>query len=51
MKLKVPKEKAISILRQRMSELTDPNFNAKAWKDKTENDLQEIFPLGSTQWL
>ncbi len=26
-------------------------MNPKAWKDRTENDLREIFPLGSSQWL
>lgn len=51
MNLKVPKAKAIQILRQRITELSEYNFNPKAWKDKTENDLREIFPLGSMQWL
>ncbi len=51
MNLKIPKNNAIQILRQRITELSDYNFNSKAWKDKTENDLKEIFPIGSTQWL
>lgn len=51
MNLKIPKEKAVQILRQRISELSEYKFNPKAWKDKTENDLREIFPLGSPQWL
>lgn len=51
MKLKIPKNKAIQILRQRIAELSEYNFNSKAWKDKTENDLREIFPIGSMQWL
>jgi hypothetical protein len=51
MNLKIPKNKAIQILRQRIAELSEYNFNPKAWKDKTENDLREIFPVGSMQWL
>lgn len=51
MNLKIPKEKAINILEARLSEIDDYNFNSTAWKNKTENDLREIFPLGSTQWL
>jgi hypothetical protein len=51
MNLKIPKDKAIQILRQRIAELSEHSFTPKAWKDKTENDLKEIFPLGSTQWL
>lgn len=51
MNLKIPKDKAIQILRQRIAELSEYNFNPKAWKDKTENDLREIFPIGSMQWL
>lgn len=51
MYLKIPKNKAIQILRQRIAELSEYNFNPKAWKDKTENDLREIFPIGSMQWL
>ena len=51
MKLNVPKDKATKILRERLGELTSFNFNPKAWKDRTELDLKEIFPLGSMQWL
>lgn len=51
MNLKIPKEKAINILEDRLSEIDNFNFNSSAWKNKTENDLREIFPLGSTQWL
>ena len=51
MNLKIPKDKAIKILRQRIAELSEYNFNPKAWKGKTENDLKEIFPIGSMQWL
>lgn len=51
MNLKIPQNKAIQILRQRISDLSEYNFNPKAWKDKTENDLREIFPIGSMQWL
>jgi len=51
MKLLIPKDKAIGILRQRLSELGGANFNPKAWQDRTVLDLREIFPLGSTQWV
>lgn len=51
MNLKIPKDKAIEILKRRIIELSDMDFNAKAWKDKTVNDLREIFPIGSMQWL
>ena len=51
MKLKIPPEHAIKILQERISDIDNYNFNSKAWKDKTENDLREIFPLGSMQWL
>lgn len=51
MKLKIPTEQAIKILGDRLREIDNYGFNPKAWKDRTENDLREIFPLGSMQWL
>jgi hypothetical protein len=51
MKLNIPAEKAIKILRDRLGEIDDYGFNPKAWKDRTENDLREIFLIGSMQWL
>lgn len=51
MKLNIPAEKAIKILRNRLGEIDGYGFNPKAWKDQTENDLREIFPIGSIQWL
>jgi len=51
MQLQINKDKAIKILRDRLRELDEYNFNAKAWKDRTILDLREIFPLGSSQWL
>jgi hypothetical protein len=51
MKLKIPTEQAIKILLGRLAEIDGYGFNPKAWKDRTENDLREIFPLGSMQWL
>lgn len=51
MKLLVPKEKAIKIISERISNLNSINFNPKAWQDRTVLDLREIFPVGSTQWL
>src|SRR5690348_10947340 len=51
MQLKVPAGQAIQILQDRLKEIDSYNFNPKAWKNKTENDLREIFPLGSMQWL
>ncbi len=53
-KLSVTKERAIQVLSDRLKELNQFNmqvpFNAKAWKDKTVNDLKEIFQFGQ-QWL
>lgn len=51
MKLNIPKEKAIQILRQRIAELSSYDFNAEAWKAKTVNDVTEMFPLGSSKWI
>ena len=51
MKLKIPDNKAIEILSKRIRELNDFDFQAKVWKDKTINDLHEIFSLGDTKWL
>lgn len=51
MKLLIPADQAIQILKARLADIDNYNFNAKAWKDRTENDLKEIFPLGSMQWL
>lgn len=50
MKLNILKEQAIKILKDRLSEIEQFDFNPKAWKDRTENDLREIFPIGSMQW-
>lgn len=44
MKLQIPKDKAIEILKARLSELNSYTFNPKAWKDRTILDLKEIFP-------
>jgi hypothetical protein len=51
MKLLIPADDAIEILQTRLGEIDAYDFNPKAWKDRTENDLREIFPLGSMQWL
>lgn len=51
MELSIPPEQAIAILRNRIAEIDAYNFNPQAWKDRTENDLREIFPLGSLKWL
>lgn len=51
MKLLIPKDEAIAIIRQRLQELSAFNFNHKVWKDRTILDLKQIFgPLGE-QWL
>jgi uncharacterized protein YukE len=50
MKLNIPAEKAKQIIRDRLSELNEYNFNSQAWKDRTVLDMREIFPLGSMQW-
>jgi hypothetical protein len=51
MNLLIPADDAIQILQARLGEIDAYNFNPKAWKDRTENDLREIFSLGSMQWL
>lgn len=51
MNLKISADQAIQILQARFREIDAYSFNPKAWKDRTENDLREIFPLGSMQWL
>lgn len=51
MKLLIPADQAIQILQARLAEIDANSFNPKAWKDRTENDLREIFPLGSMKWL
>ncbi|HYV95627.1 MAG TPA: hypothetical protein VE978_27880 [Chitinophagales bacterium] len=51
MNLLIPKDRAINILRQRISDLNDFHFNSKAWKDRTILDVKEIFGEFSNQWL
>ncbi len=51
MRLLIPKENAIKILQNRISELDNYNFNVEAWKERTVLDLKEIFPPGSTQFI
>lgn len=51
MNLLIPENKAIEILSKRILELNDINFQAKVWKDKTINDLHEIYSVGDTKWL
>ena len=51
MKLLVSQERAIKILRDRISEIDNFDFNPEAWKERTVLDLKEIFPLGSSQYL
>lgn len=51
MRILIPADQAIQILQARLADIDAYNFNSKAWKDRTENDLREIFPLGSMQWL
>ena len=51
MNLLIPANKAIEILSKRIRELNDFNFQAKVWKDKTVNDLHEIYAIGDTKWL
>jgi hypothetical protein len=43
MKINIPAEKAIEILKKRQSELFQYNFEPNVWKGKTENDLSIIF--------
>ena len=51
MKLNIPTEKAIEILEKRKSEINSYDFEPKVWKDKTENDLREIFDGFDTKWM
>jgi hypothetical protein len=51
MKLLIPKDEAIAILRKRLQELSAYNFNQKVWKDRTILDLKQIFGSFSEQWL
>lgn len=51
MKLKIPKEKAIEILKKRKSELNSTDFEPSVWKATTENDCREIFDGMDFKWL
>ena len=51
MQLLIPKDEAINILRQRLQELSQNNFNPKVWKDRTILDLKQIFGFAADQWL
>jgi uncharacterized membrane-anchored protein YhcB (DUF1043 family) len=51
MELLIPQDQAIRILQDRLQELSAYNFNPKAWKDRTELDLKEIFGVLGGQWL
>ncbi len=51
MNLLIPENNAIKILSKRIGELNDFDFQAKVWKDKTINDLHEIYSVGDTKWL
>jgi len=51
MNLLIPENKAIEILSKRIRELDNFDFQAKVWKDKTINDLHEIYSVGDTKWL
>ena len=51
MRLLVTADQAIQILYARLEEIDAYGFNPKVWKDRTENDLREIFSIGSGQWL
>jgi hypothetical protein len=45
MKLEIPKDQAIKILKDRLRDLTAYDFNAKVWKDRTVLDLKQIFGI------
>lgn len=51
MRLKIPIEAAIEIITERKDEIWQYNFDPQVWKDKTQNDLREIFELGDNKWL
>lgn len=50
MKLNVPKDDAIRIINERLSELNSFDFDPKVWKDRTVIDFKQIFP-SFDQWL
>ncbi len=50
MEILIPADKAIQILKTRLAEIDALNFNSQAWKDRTENDLKEIFPPTTFKW-
>jgi len=51
MKLNIPIDDAIEILKTRKEEIRSLNFDYTVWQDKTKNDLTEIFGYGDTKWL
>lgn len=51
MKLLIDKDKAISILQDRIREVSSYNFDPQVWKDRTRLDVQYIFGRMCEQWL
>lgn len=51
MKIQIPKDEAIKILKDRLSDISNFDFNAKVWKDRTILDLKQIFGVLGDQWL
>jgi hypothetical protein len=51
MKINVPINDAIQILKERLSDLKSYNFNAEVWKGRTDLDLKQIFGITGDQWL
>jgi regulator of replication initiation timing len=51
MKIQLPKDETIKILKDRLSDINSFDFNTKVWKDRTILDLKQIFGVLSDQWL
>jgi regulator of replication initiation timing len=51
MKIHIPKDEAIKILNDRLSDINSFDFNIKVWKGRTILDLKQIFGVLGDQWL
>jgi hypothetical protein len=51
MKILIPKNKAITLLSERVKETEDWDFNETVWKSRTEDDVKEIFGVNDKKTL
>src|SRR5688572_9172540 len=51
MKLLINKDKAISILQDRIKDVNSFDFDPQVWKNRTGLDVQQIFGKACEQWL